>query len=263
MGNRKTRRTYNAMDNPQIKTVLIDADILMFRFAFRHQKTFQWSDEVSSHTLDGDKAIRDLDHFIYGLIRQCDCYDYVLCFTHQVNFRYSILPDYKSNRAEMEPPKLLPTLKDHMWNNHPCKSVQYLEADDLMGIYGTKYPNKYVLATIDKDFNSLPVTLFNWDKDKKPKKITEEQANYYFHLQWLTGDPSDGYKGVHRIGDKKARKILDAVEPFEWSKAVVETYADKCYSWKEIMQQCHMAKILRYQDYDFKRKEVRLWYPNC
>jgi DNA polymerase-1 len=213
--------------------------------------------------LNEDRAKADLDNFITDLLWKCDCFDYILCFTHALNFRYAILPEYKSNRADMEPPKLLSILKDHMRDNHPWKSEKYLEADDLMGIYGTRYPNKYVLATIDKDFKSLPCTLFNWDKDSEPHRISEEEADFWFHYQWLTGDPSDGYKGVYRVGDKKARAILDAVEPFEWSKAVVETYADKCYSWKEIMQQCHMAKILRHQDYDFKRNEVRLWYPNC
>lgn len=251
------------MDNPQVKTLLIDADILMFRFAFRHQTVIQWSSEVSSEIIDEGRAKSDLDAFIISLLNKCDCLDYILCFTHKLNFRYSVFPAYKSNRADLVPPKLLKKLKDHMRDNHTWKSRQYLEADDLMGILGTKYPTKYVLATIDKDFESLPVKLFNWNKDEKPRRITELEADFWFHYQWLTGDASDGYKGCFRIGDKKARKILNTRESYEWSAAVVETYADRCYSWKEILQQAQMARILRHTDYDFKKKEVKLWKPNC
>jgi len=251
------------MDNPKVKTVLIDADILMFKFAFRHQKEITWSNGPVSIILDEGRAKSDLDSFIDDLQRICSCPKYVLCFTHKLNFRYSVFPDYKSNRANSVPPKLLRILKQHMMDNHPWRSVPYLEADDLMGIYGTKYPKKYVLATIDKDFESLPAVLYNWNKFKKPRRISKHDADYWFHYQWLKGDPIDGFKGCYRIGDKKARKILDAVEPEQWATAVVETYADRCYSWKEITQQAQMARILRYTDYDFKKKEVRLWLPEC
>jgi len=251
------------MDSPKIKTVLIDADILMFRFAFRHQTEIDWGNGITSELLESNRAKVDIDQFIKSLLRKTGCQDYRLCFTHELNFRYSILPTYKANRSHMEPPKLLTILKKYMLDNHPYESWKYLEADDLMGILGTKYPDQYILSTIDKDFESLPVWLFNWDKDKKPRRISEERADYMFHYQWLIGDPGDGYYGCYRIGDKKARRILDEHESHEWSDAVIETYADRCYTWYEIIQQARMARILRHTDYDFKRKEVILWNPNC
>lgn len=247
---------------PKVKTLLIDADILMFRFAFRHESIIQWSEDVSSEIIDEERAKSDIDAFIFSLLKKCDCLDYVLCFTHQLNFRYSILPSYKLNRKDRIPPKLLTVLKQHMKSKHPWDSQPYLEADDFMGILGTKYPNKYVLTTIDKDFKSLPVTLFNWDKDETPKRISEDEADFWFHYQWLIGDPTDGYKGVYRLGDKKARKILEGRDASEYSRAVVETYADKCYSWNEILQQAQMARILRHTDYNFKKMCPILWTPN-
>ena len=245
------------------KTLLIDADILMFRFAFKHQKEIHWPNGFVTFVTQKTWAKNDIDQFIKDLLVKTSCLDYVLCFTHKLNFRYSVFPSYKSNRADMIPPKLLRTLKKHMKDNHPCHAEPYLEADDYMGILGTEYPHKYVLTTIDKDFKSLPVTLFNWDKDERPQKIEEQDADFNFHYQWLIGDPGDGYKGCCKIGDKKARKILGEREPAEWSAAVVETYADKCYSWEEILQQARMARILRNTDYNFKRKEIILWSPNC
>lgn len=246
----------------KVRTLLIDADILMFRFAFRHQEVIQWSDDVSSEILDAKQAKLDLDNFIYDLLVATDCVDYLLCFTHSVNFRYGIFPAYKANRAKLEPPKMLSILKQHMMDNHDWESREGLEADDLMGIMGTLYPDTYVLASIDKDFLSLPVLLYNWNTPKLGvRRVTRRQADFWFHYQWLTGDPSDGYGGVWKVGDKKARKILHGVAHADFSKIVVETYADKCYSWDELITQARMARILRQEDYN--NKQVILWEPDC
>ena len=246
-----------------MKTLLIDADIIMFRFAFRHQTTIEWSEDVVTVECDEEAAIADLNRFILRLLIQCKCVKYSLCFTHTINFRYSIFSEYKAARSKNTPPLLLSILKQYMKDNHPWMEQKYLEADDLMGILATEKPKEYILATIDKDFKTLPVRLFNWDKDKRPKLISKKEADYWFHYQWLIGDTTDGFKGCWRIGDKKARGILDKRKPSEWTTAVVETYADKCYSWKEIITQARMARILRHTDWDFESKEVILWEPNC
>jgi len=251
------------MDSTKKRILLIDADILMFRFAFRNQETIDWGNGIVSETLDFCKAKRDVNNFIKSLLRKTNCKKYHLCFTHKINFRYSVFPKYKANREQNIPPKLLNLLKEFMFKNHSCKSWKFLEADDLMGILGTGEPDKYVLTTIDKDFESLPVILFNWDKDETPRLISKHDADYYFHYQWLKGDSGDGFKGCNKIGDKKARAILNSVSPEDWTKIVVETYANKCYSWKEILQQAQMARILRHTDYNFKTKEPILWNPNC
>ena len=252
------------MATAKIRTLLIDADILMFRFAFRHQSTIDWSHTVSSEILDEDRAKTDLDNFIYDLLRVTNCVDYLLCFTHSVNFRYGLFPAYKANRADMEPPKMLSILKAHMMDNHPHESREGLEADDLMGIMGTMHPDHYVLATIDKDFLSLPVLLYNWNTPKLGvRRVSKRQANHWFHYQWLIGDASDGYGGCWMIGAKKASGILAACKPSQLSAAVVETYSAKCYSWEEIITQARMARILRTEDYDHDKREVILWTPDC
>jgi DNA polymerase I len=251
------------MANSKIKTLLIDGDIILFRFAFRHQTEITWCNDITSISLDENRAKQDIDVFIRSLLAKTGCEDYLLCITNEINFRYSVLPTYKQNRSEKKTPELLGILKEYMLNTYPCRSQKYLEADDLMGILGTSVPNKYVLTTIDKDFESLPVTLFNWNKDKKPRTISKLKADKNFHLQWLMGDACDGFHGCRGIGPKKAMKILGERKPNEWSAAVVETYADRCYTWDEILQQARVARILRHEDFDFKKNEVILWSPNC
>lgn len=248
------------------KTLLIDGDILMFKFAFRHQKKITWGNGVETGVLNLERATYDVDEFIDDLKEATRCVDYLVCFTNSINFRYGLFPDYKHNRVNMEPPKLLRELKKHLKENHPWRSEKYLEADDLMGILGTTNPSKYVLATIDKDFESLPVTLYNWNKDRFPHRISLRDADYHFHYQWLKGDTTDGFSGCYLIGDKKARQILDGAKPSEWSTCVVATYATckkVCYSWEDIVTQARMARILRASDWDSKRKEPILWTPDC
>lgn len=248
----------------KVRTLLIDADILMFRFAFRHQSEIEWSNGFTSEVLRPEEAIADLDNFIHELLVNTNCVDYILCFTHAVNFRYAVLPTYKANRSKQEPPVMLTLLKEHMLENHPNMAREYLEADDLIGITATANPDDYVAATIDKDFLSLPIRLYNWSKPKLGVRvITERQADYSFHKQWLTGDQVDGYGGVWKIGEKKAEKILHKKKHSEFSAAVVQTYADKCYSWEEMCVQAQMARILRIEDYDLSTSKPILWQPDC
>jgi DNA polymerase-1 len=244
-------------------TCLIDADIIMYRFAWKHQKKTEWANGITSITTDEGRAINDADRFIGKIVRVTKCMNYRLCFTHKVNFRYSLMSDYKANRANKPPPELLPILRKHLWDNHPCIDQEWLEADDLMGIMGTRDPKEYILATSDKDFKTLPVLLYLWnDKKPKVKRVDMRTADYWFHFQWLTGDTTDNFKGVKGIGKVKAKEILNSVQHKNFTRIVIETYADKCYSWKELLTQARMARILRCSDWDDRRKEVILWNPS-
>jgi len=245
-----------------MKSLLIDGDIVLYVMAFRNQKTFAFPGCEPTVQVDEEKARADVDSFILQLLGRTGCKDYLLCFTNRHNFRYAILPTYKHNRANSTPPELIRPLKAYMKDKHPWRSEPLLEADDLMGILGTKYPGKYVLATIDKDFECLPITLFNWRKDRFPRQISEQHADYRFHWQWLVGDPGDGYKGCYRVGAKGADKALKGCKTSEeMTEAVLELYAAKCYHWDDIIAQARMARILRAEDYDFDRKEPILWTP--
>jgi len=241
---------------------LIDADIIMYRFAWKHQKKTMWPNGVVTVSTDPSRAINDADRFIGTLVRKTKCQAYRLCFTHKVNFRYSLFPQYKANRADIEPPVLLPILKKHLWDNHPCIDQEWLEADDLMGIHGTRDPNKFILATSDKDFKTLPVSLYLWNEKKpKVKRIDLRTADYWFHFQWLIGDTTDNFKGVYGLGKVTAKKILKGVRHKDFTRIVMEVYADKCYTWKYLITQARMARILRHTDWDEKEKSVILWSP--
>lgn len=249
------------MAAPQQRTVLIDGDIALYMAACAFESKFDFGDGEPAVSIDEEGAKTHLRAFVNTMMQRTKCSDYLFCLTHRRNFRYTVLPTYKHNRKDNVPPQLLRPLKDWARMELQCKDKKWLEADDLIGIFASRWPQHYVACSIDKDFESIPCTLFNWKKDKKPRRITQTEADYKFHYQWMMGDSTDGYSGIYRCGPKCAEKILAENPPELWTDAVIELYAEKCYSWEYILQQARMARILRHDDWDWDKGEVILWTP--
>lgn len=243
------------------KHLLIDGDIVLFKLSFRNEYTIEWASGPSK-VQNLEKATLDVSSFIRRLLNKTGCDKYTVCFTNELNFRYGVYPQYKSNRVNSARPDIFPFLKENVQRAHPWLSKKYCEADDLIGILATREPHRYMAASIDKDFYSLPVWLYNWSKNEI-KKIPLKLADYNFHLQWLTGDSGDGYGGCYGIGPKKAAKILSGNHQVEWTISVIQAY--DCnrikYTWEDIMAQARMARILRHEDWDTDKQEPILWEP--
>ena len=156
---------------------------------------------------------------------------------------------------------------------YECVRMDYLEADDVMGIISTREPGKHIIASIDKDLNQIPGKHFNWYKDtNKVYDVSDYDGTRLFYKQILTGDTVDNYKGVPGIGPKKADKLLDAAEeegPDEtmddltmvWWNAVMEAYMNKCIHYDYMMQMARVARICRAEDYNNETGEPILWSP--
>ena len=80
--------------------------------------------------------------------------------------------------------------------------------------------------------------------------------------QTLIGDRVDGYEGCKGIGDVTARKILGEIGEKsleEMWDLVKKTFEEKGFTEADALRNARMARILRVEDYDFKKKEVKLW----
>jgi DNA polymerase-1 len=238
------------------KVVLIDGDILLYRFAFSNQRSIEWDEDTTSEILNLPLACYAADQFIQGIILETKTDRCIVCLTGSLNFRYKVLPSYKGNRANLEKPVLLDGIREHFLLNYPTRLKEGIEADDTMGILSTRTPNKYIIASADKDMATIPGWLFDW-KDRSLRLVTEAEADKMFYTQVLTGDTSDGYKGIPGIGPKKAEKILK--KPY-W-KSIREAYIAAGLTEADAIVQAQVARILRAEDYDFEKKEVILWTP--
>ena len=240
--------------------LLIDADILACQFAYAYETNQGRNTNGALDLDDAGWAFSGFDSAVERMLNETGTENAVLCFTGRNNFRYSVLPTYKSNRRGKPKPILLDVLIEHAWKMWECKAVDCLEADDVMGIMATEYPGRYVIATIDKDLKQIPGPHYNWRRERM-KNITPREADYWFYFQVLTGDSTDGYAGCPGIGVCRARTVLKkGVTQEPWAR-VVAAFESRGLSEEDALIQARVARILRADDYDFEERQPILWTP--
>ncbi|NPU64610.1 hypothetical protein HL667_06335 [Bradyrhizobium sp. 83012] len=258
-------------------TVLIDGDIIAYKAASVHQKTFDFGDGPVYET-DLEGAIGLAENLIYTAAEKLKASSIVACLTGPLmeisarNFRKELLPTYKGNRKGPKP-VLLPSVKEYIRSTFDTKIKDGIEADDVMGIMCTHpslIPGKKVIVSIDKDLLQVPGRHYNPDTDTK-RMVSEQAGDRLFMMQTLTGDITDNYPGLPRVGPVKAAAILDEepdgpIDPeitqlqWHWSR-VVKAFEKKGLTEDDALVQARCARILRHTDYDFKRNEPILWSP--
>lgn len=248
------------MDNV---TLLIDGDIVAYEASSAVEQEIRWDDDL--HTLHSnlDEAKRLVEDKLLGWQERFSS-DVVIAFSDSTNFRKSIYPDYKSNRKSKRKPLAYKELKQWMEGVWETYQRPGLEGDDVLGILAT-HPKairgQKIIVSIDKDMKTIPGYVWNPDKDDQPVFYDEAEADYWFMYQTLTGDTTDGYPGLPGCGPVKAKKLLDDTDPLHWWDSIVEEYAKKGLHEGDALTQARCARILRYTDYDFSKKEVKLWSP--
>jgi DNA polymerase-1 len=240
-------------------TLLIDGDIICYEAASAVEQEIQWDDDLWTLHSNLDDAKRLVEDKLLGWQERFSA-DIVIAFSDSTNFRKTIYPAYKMNRKAKR--KLIVYKPLKQWMEAVWESYQRpgLEGDDVLGILAT-HPKairgQKIIVSIDKDMKTIPGYIWNPDKDVEPVFIDSETADYMHLYQTLTGDATDGYPGLPGCGPKRAEKVLE--DP-RW-EAVVEAYVKKGLTEEDALVQARCARILRAEDYDFKKKEVKLWLP--
>lgn len=240
-------------------TALIDADVLAYQAAAAGEKAVNWGDGLWTLHSYEDDVWWIFSEKLEALIEKVGADKHVLAFTAPDNFRYVVLPSYKSNRSDKRKPMLLPWLVAKARETHESFFRATLEGDDCLGILATsgQYPDT-VICSIDKDFKTIPGKFYDFGR-RESHTITEEEADWWHMYQTLVGDVTDGYKGCPGVGDVGARKILDKEGPL-WPH-VVAAFVKAKLNEECALQQARVARICRASDYDFKKNEVILWNP--
>ncbi len=180
------------------------------------------------------------------------------------NWRKAIWPAYKSNRSAPKPLALLP-IRDLLTKREDVCLRPGLEADDVIGILATRWSfldewdHNVVIWSVDKDLLTIPGKHADIKNPGSIFRVTSKEADYQWWLQTLTGDTSDGYPGLPGFGPVKAKKWLDT-HGASWA-SVREAFIQHGSNEEEARIQATMARILRAEDYDFTKKEVRPWKP--
>jgi DNA polymerase-1 len=250
-------------------TALIDADIVAFQQAIKCQDTIEGFTEEPIVRLTRDEAWlhSEIDSFIEYLLEKTEATKAIICLSGKDNFRYDVLPSYKHNRKDTDPPLLLSAAHKYLESNYKTRRKDRLEADDVMGILSTdgrEFQGKRIICTTDKDLYQIPGYIFNWNKaDRGVEEITHEVADMFHMVQTLVGDTADGYQGVLGIGEGTAYKLLlEGLQDHKtmW-ETVVEVYEDNGCAEEDALCMARVARMCRYQDYDFINQKEILWNP--
>jgi len=233
--------------------LLIDGDIIAYKAAASAEVATNWGNgQWTLHSFEPDVEVRIEDQ-IHKLL-EAPVQDCVIAFTDKQNFRKDVASYYKANRKETRKPMLLGYAKEYMSSQYNTIMYRNLEADDVLGILGTKNRDTIIWSE-DKDLLTIPAK--HWINGEVVE-ITEAEANYQFLYQTLIGDSTDNYKGCPTIGPKTANKILSSGCTWE---AVVEAFKSKGLSEEVALENARLARILRDGEYNTETGEVYLWQP--
>lgn len=251
-----------------MRTLLVDVDSIIYAAAATNEMAVQWDENTYSVSGDFDGARRQLDQKLTQLQENLDANHMVLALTDSENpWRLKVLPSYKGNRKDVRRPILLKPLRDYTLEVYNTFLRSGLEADDCCGILATAesvpepIDGERVICSIDKDLRTIPGLLYNWNSETM-ESISEEQADRNHMMQTLTGDTTDGYKGCPKVGPVKAEKILGDAKTVQgmWP-LVVQAFNKAGLSEEDALTQARVARICRANDFDFKKREVKLWQP--
>lgn len=248
------------------RTLLIDGDEFVHVCSSAVEYEARWDEQNIILASNIEEA---WDAFKFRLQNLLDAFEgekiLRFAFTGPDNFRKRLYPDYKRKRGGRKP-LCFSALKQRIHETYDCHTEQTLEADDLLGIWATsgEYENPVVISQ-DKDMLTLPTTIW---REGSLMVLGEGDANFHWLKQTLTGDTSDGYPGCPGFGPVSAEKLLNEfvlpeggfVLEEAW-KAIVRHYEKKGLTEADALVQAQLARILRADDWDQEKHEVRLWMP--
>lgn len=254
--------------NGSTKVALIDGDLIAYKASSAVQKDIDWGDGLwTCHAYLDDaiaqfknilEVIQDKAWELEGL--QFD--DIRFAFSDSINFRYGILPSYKSNRSGKRKPTCYKALVDWIKDNYKTYTFPKLEGDDVLGILSTEpqFEEYRVIISMDKDFKTIAGKFFDFGREEFYDN-TNTKARYWHAYQTLVGDTTDGYKGCPGFGDIKAKKALATANPNEYWGIIVEAFKKQGLTEEDALVQARCAYILQWGDYDLKTGEIKLWLP--
>ena len=101
-------------------------------------------------------TLKNIDNFIKQLKEQAQVDTVLTALSDTRNFRKELVsPYYKANRKGIRKPMLLNYARDYLRTHHNGESMRQLEADDVLGIYGTSFDTNIIWSE-DKDLRTVP-----------------------------------------------------------------------------------------------------------
>lgn len=190
----------------------VDADLLVYRFAFSAEKENPLTGRKELVESFADTA-RKIDEFIQGLKDIFRGMNFLFILSGGTNFRYSIATVFKYKDNRKEKPLLFTAIRQYLVMQHTAIVTDGVEADDYISTHYRRYGEfGDVIMSIDKDFKMIPGVHYNWDKDLLYVQ-SQEDATRHFYKQVLEGDRADNIPSLYHLvsvgeyGIRAAKKL--------------------------------------------------------
>jgi DNA polymerase I len=247
-----------------VTTLLIDGDEYLYKACAALETEVQWDEQNHVLACNAEEAWDVFVGSIEKIKGALDAKTGYLAFTGKGNFRQTIYPPYKNHRPKRKP-MCYGLLRERAQQHFKCHSVDGLEADDVLGIWATsgKFGDTVIVSS-DKDMQTLPTKIY---REGEVLDVSEADADIFWLFQTLTGDTADGYPGCPGIGKVKADRLLEQFTGGNFFmfnaawEAIVRTYEAAGLTYDDALTQARLARILRVEDWDNEKKEVKLWKP--
>jgi len=223
---------------------LIDGDLIAYINAASAENEDEWI------------ALARVDTHMESILGTVGADSYRAFLSGQDNFRYTVNPQYKANRKDLQDPRHREACKHHLVVNWKAEITEGYEADDALGIHQTA---DTVICSIDKDLDMIPGIHYSWPilrggnvvREGKIYEVSEIDGLRSFYRSILVGDRTDNIFGIDGIGPVKAAKHINHLfTEEEMLNKVAELYG-------EDMDRLYMnAKCLWIQ-----REEHKQWTP--
>ena len=243
--------------------LLIDADMMIYLALQNAETEHDWGDGFYTLSAFFPDATMAFDSHLKELVRLVlehwnieGEYEILMAITDlKHNFRKDITPEYKANRKSKRRPMMFIRMREWVLENFNVLMIDNLEADDCIGIHADK---DSIMISGDKDFRSIPCRFYDFMRNEF-YNTTKEEAHYFHMYQTLIGDTADNYKGCPKIGEVRAKRLLD--EDCSW-EAVVRAYVANGSTEEEALMNARLSFILQKGYYNKKTKKVKLWTPS-
>lgn len=244
--------------------LLIDGDEYLFKACVLAETDIRWDEQNHVLQANENEAWKTFVKSIERVATKFDVdpvKDVVLCFSGTYdtpNFRLAIDPSYKASRADKRKPLCYADLRETIDELYTTQTFPGLEADDVMGIMATTPHVNAIICSQDKDMKTLPAKIWT---GTELLTVTPEEADYWHMFQTLTGDAVDGFKGCPGMGAVGAEKLLRDNTRQSWWPAIIKAFEKKKLTETDALRNARLARILRWDDWNKKKKQPILWSP--
>jgi 5'-3' exonuclease len=223
---------------------IIDGDMLAYKACFKrpapiNQPLRDLDDEgemeIYPYTPGEDAAYIELcwnncQRHLLDLPAEVFATETIVAVKGDYNYRDDLYPLYKANRKDIPKARqniAVPVIRQRLIDSGIAYPAHGREADDMLRIWSeqaTMHGIAHVIISGDKDLLCIPGKHFIMHK-KTLVVVTPIEAHRHYYTQLLKGDPTDNIPGVPKIGDVRAKMLLENCNnEEEMQEVVIDAY---------------------------------------